>query len=426
MDYDVAIVGAGLAGACTAALMARTGGIGAERIVLLAADLREASSEPPAQGASPQLRVVAVSRASECILGAAGAWQRLAAERLCAYEHMCVWEHDVDGVGALRFDAADVGEPNLGYIIENSLLQRACLTSFRDGGGQLLAGQLQALTVDEDAARLTLADGTTITARLVVGADGAQSAVRTLLRIPVQQRSFGQLGVVANIASRRGHQDTAWQRFLPGGPLALLPLFDGSCSLVWSLDESRARTLLDTSAAQFDAQLEIATEGVLGAISLVGTRHGFPLQRLAARDFIGPRVALVGDAAHVIHPLAGQGANLGLLDADALCAAVAAALRVREDPGALRTLRRYEQRRRTHNRLMGAATSAFHHGFALAGPAAWLRQRALGRVDHSNMLKRFFAREALGLGLFQPRWVAGRRVAGSLSESGSGRASLRR
>jgi 2-octaprenylphenol hydroxylase len=218
--------------------------------------------------------------------------------------------------------------------------------------------------------------------------------------------------VVANVASSRGHQDTAWQRFLPGGTLALLPLFDGSCSLIWSLDESRARLLLDSPAAQFNVQLEAATEGALGATSLVGARHGFPLQRLAARDFIAPRAALVGDAAHVIHPLAGQGANLGLLDADAICTTVAAALTVREDPGALRALRHYEQQRRTHNRLMDAATSAFHHGFALTGPVGWLRQRALEQVDHSTLLKRFFAREALGVGLFQPQQSARRRAAG--------------
>lgn len=412
MDYDVAIVGAGLAGACTAALMARTAGIDASRIVLLAGDLRAAEDKPPAQGAPPQLRVVAVSRASERILNAAGAWQRLPSARVCAYERMCVWEHGVDAAGALHFDAAEVGEPNLGYIIENLLLQQACLASFRAGGGQLLAGQLQGLTVDADAAHLTMSDGAMIKVRLVIGADGAQSAVRTLLRIQAQRRGFRQLAVVANVASSRGHQDTAWQRFLSGGTLALLPLFDGSCSLIWSLDEPAARLLLDSPAAEFNAQLEAATEGVLGALSLVGTRHGLPLQRLAARDFIAPRAALVGDAAHVIHPLAGQGANLGLLDADALCRAVAAATAVREDPGALRALRPYEQQRRTHNRLMDAATRAFHHGFALAGPVGWLRQHALERVDHSMLLKRFFAREALGVGLFQPRQSARRRAAG--------------
>jgi 2-octaprenylphenol hydroxylase len=267
----------------------------------------------------------------------------------------------------------------------------------------LLAGQLQELAGDADSARLKLADGTKLTARLTIGADGASSAVRTLLSMPVQQHSFGQLGIVANLVTARPHQHTAWQRFLRSGPLALLPLFDGSCSLVWSLEESRARTLLACDDAQFNAQVEAAADGVLGAMSVRGARHGFALQRLAARDFIAPRAALVGDAAHVIHPLAGQGANLGLLDAEALCESVAAALAVREDPGAPRALRRYEQRRRAHSRLMDAATSAFHYGFALPGPVAWLRARAIEQVDHSRALKRFFAREALGMGWFRPR-----------------------
>lgn len=406
MQCDVVIVGAGLAGACTAALLANSRAIAADRIVLLAADIGELRRAAPAADAPPELRVVALSRASERILTAAGAWQRLPHSRLCAYERMRVWEHGIDAAGALCFDAADIGEPNLGHIVENSWLQRACLASFQDGGGQVHAGQLQTLTIDARAAQLTLADGARIEARLVIGADGAQSMVRTLLQIPTQRRSFGQLGIIANVSSELPHQHTAWQRFLDSGPLALLPLFDGSCSLVWSLGESQARTLLECAPAQFNVRLQAATEGVLGTMALAGARHGLPLQRLAARDFIVPRAALVGDAAHVIHPLAGQGANLGLLDADAICSAIATALAEREDPGSLRALRAYEQQRRTHNRLMDLATSAFNHGFALGGPVGWLRREALARVDRSLLLKGFFAREALGMGLFRPRLAA--------------------
>jgi 2-octaprenylphenol hydroxylase len=410
-DFEIAIVGAGLAGASTAALMARAGAVRADRIVLLAANLRELDVGPPLGDAPPELRVVAVSRASEQILAAADAWRRLPPARLCAYERMRVWEQGArfDGPGSLCFDAAELGEANLGHIIENSILQRACLDSFRDSGGQLLAGQLVELSVDAQAATMRLADGSRITARLVIGADGAGSAVRRLLSMPARQHSFGQLGIVATLCTERSHENTAWQCFLRGGPLALLPLFDGSCSLVWSLEESRARSLLACDDAQFSAQVEAAADAVLGAMRLRGARHGFPLHRLAAHDFIAPRVALIGDAAHVIHPLAGQGANLGLLDAEALCAAIAAALAGREDPGALRALRRYEQQRRSHTRLMDAATSAFHHGFALAGPVAWLRRRAIERVDRSGALKRFFAREALGVGLFRPRRPTARR-----------------
>jgi len=422
LQCEVAVVGAGLAGACAAALMARTGRIGADRIVLLADNLPDLHAAAPVSAQGPaELRVVAVSRASERILQAADAWRRLPQARICPYERMRVWEHGAAGQSAVCFDAADVGEPDLGYIIENSLLQRACLQSLHDAGATLLAGQLHGLAVDADAVHLELADATRVRARLVVGADGAQSTVRTRLGIPVQRQSFAQLGVVANLSSSLPHQHTAWQRFLPGGPLALLPLFDGSCSMVWSLEEARAQRLLECDVALFNAEVEAAAEGVLGMMRLIGARHGFPLQRLAARDFIAPRAALIGDAAHVIHPLAGQGANLGLLDAEAICSAVAAGIEAREDPGALRTLRRYEQQRRTHNRLMDAATRAFHHGFAAAGPAAWLRQRALDQVERSSVLKRWLAREALGLGLFGP--APGLR---SFSASVSDRSSPRR
>ena len=405
LTCEIAIIGAGLAGACTAALLARASGVRADRLLLVASNLGELRAEPPLAGAAPELRVVAVSRASEQILTSADAWRRLPPERLCAYERMRVWEESTrfDAAGSLCFDAAEIGEPNLGYIVENAWLQRACLESFRDSGGQLLAGQLQALAIDADAARLRLADGTKIAARLVIGADGAGSAVRTLLSMPVRQQAFGQLGIVANLVTALPHDCTAWQRFLPGGPLALLPLFDGSCSLVWSLEESAARALQACDDEQFNAQVTVAADAVLGAMTLRGARHGFPLQRLSVSDFVAPRAALLGDAAHVIHPLAGQGANLGLLDAEALCESVAAALAVREDPGALRALRRYEQRRRAHSRLMDAATSAFHYGFALPGPMAWLRTRAIEQVDHSRALKRFFAHEALGMGWFRPR-----------------------
>jgi len=411
MQYDIAIVGAGLTGACAAALLARRGGIRPERIVLLDAQVHAQMSHASATGAAPELRVVALSRASERILEAAGAWQRLPAERVCAYERMCVWPEGgrVEGAGSLCFDAAEVGEPNLGYIIENSQLQRACLASFSDRGGILLPARVRGVAIDTAAARLTLDDGSELSARLIVGADGADSAVRGWLHVPVQRSSFGALGIVANLRSAHHHQFTAWQRFLHSGPLALLPLFDGSCSLVWTMEQARAPALLECGAAQFAAQVQAAADGVLGEMTLVGARHGFALQRLLARDFIASRCALIGDAAHVIHPLAGQGANLGLLDAEALCQSVATAVRGREDPGALAALRGFEQQRWIHNRLMDLSTRAFHHGFGLPGAPAWLLRAALSQVQRSTSLKRLFAREALGLGVFQasPRQRAG-------------------
>jgi 2-polyprenylphenol 6-hydroxylase len=403
-DFDVAIVGGGLAGACAAALLARCAGLPPARVALLAGQL----PAPPTQGA-PELRVVALSRASERILAAAQAWRRLPPERLCAYERMCVWHESAapDTSAALCFDATDAGEPNLGYIAENALLQRACLASFRDAGGTLLSAPLEALTVQPGAVQLTLQGAAALSARLVVGADGAGSLVRRQLHLPARTHDYRQLALVANVRTQRPHRATAWQRFLHGGPLALLPLFDGSCSLVWSLPAERGALLRDCSAGSFQTQLQAATDGVLGDLTLVSERRTFPLRSLCAAAYVAARGALIGDAAHVVHPLAGQGANLGLLDAAALCETLLEARARREDPGALRALRRYEQRRRTHNLAMGAALDALQRGFAVSAtsPGAWVLNRGLALVNRSAALKRLLAREALGLRGELPRFA---------------------
>jgi 2-octaprenylphenol hydroxylase len=396
-DFDVIVVGGGPVGAATAALMARRGGIDAARVALLAPEL-EADSRVDATG-PPDLRVSAISRASETLLRNAGAFERLPPARLCAYECMRIWHESApfDGPETMVFSAAEMAEPNLGCIVENRALAAAALQSFRECGGQVVGARLDALAVDADAARLDTNRGE-LSARLVVGADGARSQVRALLSLPVREHDYQQSAIVANIATAKPHQNTAWQRFLATGPLAFLPLFDGSCSIVWSADKPLAEELMALPPAQFIQRLDAASDRVLGSTELRGERLAVPLRRANTATLVGPRVALAGDAAHVIHPLAGQGVNLGFMDAAALCGVVAAGIAEGEDPGAARLLRRYEQQRLTHDTLMSLAMSGFNEVFARsAGPTGWIAARLLGLAGANPLVRRSLARRALGL-----------------------------
>jgi 2-octaprenylphenol hydroxylase len=410
-DFDVAVIGGGPNGATAAALLARHSGIAPSRIALVAPEL---ATGAPATGAPasavaargavaadapPDLRVAAISRASEQLLRNAGAWEYLPQGRLCAYERMRIWHETApaDGPGTLVFSAAELAEANLGYIAENRALAAAALASFRAQGGRVIAARVHALVTDASAARLGTDQGE-YTARLVVGADGARSQVRELLAMPVREHDYGQGAIVANVATTKPHQHTAWQRFLGTGPLAFLPLFDGTSSIVWSADNALADELMALPPAEFALRLEAASDGVLGATRLVGERALVPLRRATAVTLVGARVALVGDAAHVIHPLAGQGVNLGFMDAAALCGVLARGVAEREDPGAARLLTRYEQERLTHDTLMSWTMSAFNEVFARGpGPSGWMAARLLGLAGANAAVRRTFARRALGL-----------------------------
>jgi 2-octaprenylphenol hydroxylase len=318
---------------------------------------------------------------------------------------MRVWHASTppDGADVLVFDAADVGEPNLGTIVENRELQAAAMAAFLGHGGVHLPSTLQSFAVAPAAVTLELG-GAGLRTRLLVGADGARSAVRAGLGLEPRRHAYGQRAIVAIVATAAPHAATAWQRFLGTGPLAFLPLFDGHCSIVWSVSDAVAEELLRLDPDGFARRLDAASDRALGATRLASPRLAFPLQSLAAREYVRARCALVGDAAHVVHPLAGQGMNLGLLDAAALCETLAAAAGEREDPGALRILRRYEQARRTHNLAMDAAMSLFNAGFSQPeGLRGWLAGMALGRVNRSRFVRRLFMQRALGLAGELPR-----------------------
>ena len=394
-DYDVVVVGAGPIGLCTAMLLATQARIAPTRIAVLD---RRIPAAVEARNLPVDLRVFALSRASEKILRAADAWADIEAARASPYERMQVWHADVPphGGDALVFDAAEIGERDLGVIAENSVLQVALAAAARRAGIALEQGELDGLEVARDAA--VLSAGRPLRARLVIGADGAQSRVRELAGVFATRTDYGQVAIVAMVATARPHQHTAWQRFLGDGTLAFLPLLDGQSSIVWSLPTARAQKLLACEPAEFELELEKDFDSALGKLRLTSDRLQFPLWRLNAEQYVTERVALVGDAAHVVHPLAGQGANLGFLDAAALAEVLAKGMAAGEDPGALRLLRNYERWRRSENEVMSTAIDAFDRLLARGtGRIAGLAQRGMPWVGRSGLAKRAFIERAMGL-----------------------------
>jgi len=398
--FDVLIVGGGPVGACAGALLVGAGrGAPGLSVALLEPRAQQLLPLAAATDAAHDSRVVALSRASERVLTHAAAWPRIAATRLSPYERMRIWHESVapSSRAALVFDAADVGQPNLGYIVENRLLQGALLEAFTQGGGHIEPAALASLNIDCDGVQVATTRGA-LRARLVVGADGAHSLVRTSAGLSAEVSPYGETAIVATVATARPHEATAWQRFMRNGTLAFLPLSDGTSSIVWSADQALATRLLAATAAGFGDELDRGSDLALGATRLIGERFSFPLQRLTAPRYVAQRVALIGDAAHVVHPLAGQGVNLGLLDAAALAQLVRDAVNRREDPGALGVLRAYERWRKSEVAAMSTAIDAFDRWLAHGtGPLARLAQQGLSWVNRSQELRRFFIYRALGL-----------------------------
>jgi len=395
IDCDIVVVGGGAVGAAFAALAVRQAQVPASRVLVIERE------RPPAweRAAPPDLRVVALSRASSRILAAAGAWEAIVAGRVSPYERMRIWHESQSPLGgdALVFDAAELGEPNLGHIVETRLIQSALLASLEAAGVEVLIGNVAALELSPRHAGVEVG-GRRISARLVVGADGARSRVRELAGFVVRSRDFRQQAIVANVEVARPHERTAWQRFLGHGTLAFLPLANGQCSIVWSVGDDRAEALRALSVPEFERELTAALDGALGEVRLASGRVSIPLAATSATHYVQERCALIGDAAHTVHPLAGQGVNLGFLDAACLADVLVEGQREREDCGALRLLRRYERRRRPHNELMSAAMGGFNDLLAVGqGPAARLARRGLGIVNRMGPAKRLLAARAMGL-----------------------------
>lgn len=396
-QYDLIVVGAGMVGATLARAMADS----PLRVALLDAMPldRPLEARPTPSGYDP--RVSALSAASENILTRLGAWERIAAGCRSPYRYMCVW--DGAGTGEIRFDAGMVGENRLGHIIENWRVQQALLDSLTTTDVSLLGSrQVEQLVQEADGWALQLADGERLQAPLIVAADGARSRLRELAGFAMREWDYLHHAVVTTVQTERPHAETAWQSFLDAGPLAFLPLQDRDgrhyCSIVWSLVPEEARRVMALDEATFAEEIEAAIEGRLGRILQVDARHCIPLRQRHARRYAQPGLVLIGDAAHSIHPLAGQGVNLGLLDAAELAAVLQAALTRGEAFASLPVLQRYERRRMGANLSMMLAMEGFErlfHADTLA--LRWARNTGMRWMDGLQGLKAGIVRRALGL-----------------------------
>jgi 2-octaprenylphenol hydroxylase len=401
-DVDLLIIGGGMVGA---ALACACRGLDL-RIALL-------DAQPPARDWPPDsmdLRVSALSRASQRLFERLDAWSRMVELGVSPYREMRVWEDSGTGLGRgeLHFDSADLGEPDLGHIVENRVTRLALWEQLERSREVecLCPATLDALEPEPHLVRARLGDGRHLTTRLLVGADGRDSQVRTALGIQCDTLLYDQRAIVATVEPEHWHRETAWQRFLPTGPLAFLPLADGRCSIVWSAEPSRADTLLALDDQAFATELATAFDRRLGGIRAVGPRAAFPLRRAQARRYFAARAALIGDAAHAIHPLAGQGVNLGFVDAAALAEVIAYAQVRGRDLGSPAMLRRYERARRHENQRMLLAMDGLKRLFSNTNPMLTVgRGLGLSAVDRMAPLKRGFIRDAMGLSRSLPPLV---------------------
>lgn len=409
--YDVIIVGGGMVGSLLACAL----GDSALKVAVI--DPRPAVE---LDGRDYDLRVSALTLATQTMFEAVGAWTGIAERRAAPVRAMRVWQgplpsfplpqagegsepnvrsRDLVRSGRIEFDAAEIGEPYLAYIVENSVVLAALRERLAQFTNVHVIGSTVADLTLAELADVVLADGRHLSARLVVGADGADSAVRGRLQISTRTLDMKQKGIVATARTALAHDDTARQVFLPTGPLAFLPLPEPhACSIVWSADRVRADALLGLDDAAFLQELAKSFGDSLGTILSVSRRAAFPLVLAHADRYIRERVALIGDAAHTVHPLAGQGVNLGFLDAAALAQVLLAAAKDRRDIGAMHVLRRYERWRKGDNLATIAVTGGFKYLFGNDWPfVTGLRGAGLSLTNRFTPIKNLIMRRASGL-----------------------------
>ncbi len=405
VSTDVIVVGGGMVGALTAAAL---GACGIDVVLL------EKTAPAPFDAEVHDLRVSAVSEASERMLEAVGAWDGIRQMRLCPYRRMLVWESQ--STAQTLFDSSTIGLPHLGHIVENRVIQLGLWQQLQemDNVTMVCPGQVDSLQIETERVVIS-SGGQEYSAALVVAADGANSAVRSMANIDVEGETYNQHALVATVATDEPQQDITWQRFTPNGPQAFLPLSGHRASMVWYESGETIAMLKQLPDDEFLRAMESSFPERLGGLRSLEGLGSFPLKWQHANDYVGPRLALVGDAAHSVHPLAGQGVNMGMLDAAALVECIVDQHAKGGDIGSSRGLRRYERWRRPQNNVMIRMLDGIHQAFQPQSHAvviSTLRGFALRGADKIRPLNALCIKLAMGLEGDLPQLARGRLPAG--------------
>lgn len=407
VNVDIAIVGAGLVGATLAASLKSSG----LTIALIDNQAQEILQQTLPYGTSVdefEPRVSALTAASETLLKEVGVWERINKKKVQYYQNMKVW--DELGTAAIEFDAAELYQESLGCILENQTIVSALHTVLADQKNlsPFLSSSLDKIQLAEGKENehiLTLESGQLIQCKLLVAADGANSNIRQWAGIPTREWDYQHQAIVATIKTGKKHQHTAWQRFSESGPLAFLPLADKDntqqfCSIVWSQDTARAQSLMALSDDDFLIELAKSIEFNLGDLEAVSKRYAIPLRQRHAKNYVKPGIVLLGDAAHTIHPLAGQGVNLGFKDVKALSEILIQADQQGIEVNNMVLLKRYQRQRQGDNLLMMGAMEGFKRLFEQPDPVfRWLRNTGMNWINNQQFLKNQIAKHAMGLRL---------------------------
>ena len=389
LGCDVLINGAGLVGSTCALALAQNG-----LDVLI---LDQSPSDPPIQ--PEPVRVSALNIASQNILTALSVWDSLSAEIKTPFEKIEVW--DATGRGHLKFEAASIGIEQLGHIVSNPGICATLHQAINEHPNTSIiwADAITECVTSENKITVLTENGRTINSQLLVGSDGAKSKIRKLANIEHEANSYQQVAIVASVTTSKPHGSCARQRFLETGPLAFLPISNNQCSIVWSSDLEEANRLLMLSDTAFSEALAAAFNYELGSIESVSLRRSFPLARQHAKRYIGDRIALIGDAAHTVHPLAGLGANQGISDAAALSQIINARHSENRDFSTRSVLRRYERWRSSENAFLLDTIDSLQKCFGIQNPVvSRARSAGLNLTDRSDILKRNLMHHAIGFG----------------------------